>query len=72
MTMTRAVLVRPTILQIRNKRIEMMAEWTELNGGPCETFVHRAHDVVLDCKVATITCRSSMPNGFRMTEVQSV
>ena len=64
-----ATLDRPSMRQIRDKRIEMQREWEATNNAPCQTFARRNYDVTKDCMTATIVCKSIIPAYFTWSEV---
>lgn len=63
-----ATIIRPSMRQIRDKRIDMQREWEAANNAPCETIVRRGYDIARDCKTATIICKSVLPPNFTWRE----
>jgi hypothetical protein len=55
----------PSAREIRNTKLEMWADWEALNEMPGEVVVRRGHDMMKDCRFATIIVRSTIPRTMK-------
>ena len=55
------------VREVRNKKLEMLADWEETNQMPGKVIVRRDYDFEHDREVTIITVRSAIPRHMRWT-----
>lgn len=54
-----------SVKQVRDKKLEMLADWEEANNMPGKVIVRRGYDFQQNAVVTTITVRSTIPRHMR-------
>ena len=60
-----AIVKRPTAKKLHSAVERLEKQWSANSSDPPVFAVTQAYNAYEDCKVATIVCRSSVPQGFR-------